>query len=603
MRAATTAIDEAPLEVSTRAPLGRVLGLARPARTRIALAVVLAAATAAAGIALLATSAWLISRAAQHPSVVALGVAVIGVRFFAISRGLCRYAERLVGHDTALRVLAELRVRVYERLEALAPGGLPAFRSGDLLARIVHDVDTLQDLLVRVLPAYGTVLVVGAATTVAVWFVLPSAGLVLAVSLLVGVTVVPGVTIRSARRRESRLATARGELSTELVDLLEGAPELVAFGAVDEQLERVAAADAELTRIAAATAVTGGTGAGVVTLLCGVAVWGTLLVGVPAVRAGQLPGPMLAVVALVPLAAFEMVLGLPPAAQALERVRESASRVFDVIDAAPVVTDPPCPTRLPEGPHHLRVRGARVRYGSSGPWALDGVDLDLAPGRRVGIVGPSGAGKSTLASLLLRFVPYEEGSATLNGVELTDLTGDDVRAVVGLAAQDTYVFDTTLRENLLLARRDATDDAVWGVLGRVRLREWAEGLPEGLDTAIGGRGAGMSGGQRQRLGIARALLARFPVVILDEPAEHLDTATGDALIRDLVEITWGRTTVMITHRLAGLDAMDEIVVLHAGRVVERGTHGELVAAEGPYAAQWVRERGFDADPAERGAIL
>ena len=581
------------------APLGRVLGLARNSRARLVLTVLLASASAAAGIALLATSAWLISRAAQHPSVVALGVAVIGVRFFAISRGLCRYAERLVGHDTALRVLAELRVNVYERLEALAPAGLPAFRSGDLLARIVHDVDTLQELMIRVLPSYGSVVVVGAATTGLVWYFLPSAGVVLAVGLLVGATVIPGWTTGFARRRARREAGAVGELSTQTVDLIDGAAELVAFGAVDDQLARVAAADVELRSIAAATAVGSGVGAGAVTLLGGVVVWATLLVGVPAVHAGRLPGPLLAVLVLVPLAAFEMVLGLPPAARSLERVRESGARVFEVVDTPPLVVDPRSPRRPGDGPHHVRLRGVRARYGPARPWALDGVDLDLPPGRRIAIVGPSGAGKSTLASVLLRFLPYT-GSVTLDGVELTELTGEAVRGIVGLAAQDAYVFDTTLRENLLLARRDASEAELWGVLERVQLRPWVEGLPAGLDTPVGGHGAGMSGGQSQRIGIARVLLAGFPVVILDEPGEHLDTATADALVGDLMDLTWGRTTVLVTHRLAGLDAVDEILVLDAGRVVERGTHTELVAAGGRYAAEWERERGFDR---ERGVVL
>jgi ABC-type multidrug transport system fused ATPase/permease subunit len=201
--------------------------------------------------------------------------------------------------------------------------------------------------------------------------------------------------------------------------------------------------------------------------------------------------------------------------------------------------------------------------------------------------------------VLLRFLPYD-GSVTLDGVDLTQLTGEAVRGVVGLAAQDTYVFDTTLRENLLLARRDASEAEVWDVLERVRLRPWAEGLPAGLDTPVGGHGNGMSGGQVQRLGIARTLLADFPVLILDEPGEHLDIDTADALVADLVDLTWGRTTVLITHRLTGLGAMDEILVLDAGRVVERGSHAELVGGGGPYAAQWERERSFEP---ERGVVL
>jgi thiol reductant ABC exporter CydC subunit len=578
-----------------RAPLGRTLELARPERRRLAATILLSAGTGAAGIALLATSAWLISRASQRPSVVALGLAVVGVRFFAVARGLCRYGDRLVGHDTALRALADLRVRIYERLESLAPAGLPAFRRGDLLARLVQDVDALQDLMIKVIPPFGSAFLVIVPTVALTWYFLPGAGAVLAAGLVLAATVVPWWTRRLAARRESRLAAARGRLSTGVLDLLEGAPDLIAFGAVDAQLARVSAADAELTRIVRATSRTGGVGAGLISLLTGLSVWVILLLGVPAVRSGRLAAVLLAVVALIPLAAFEMVAGLPAAGQSLEGVRQSAARLFDVIDAPPVVTDPASPVSPAPGPHHLVIRGLRARYGQRGPLVLDDVDLDLSPGRRVAIVGRSGAGKSTLAWVLLRFLPYVSGSVTLDGVELSDLAGDDVRRVVGLVSQDTYVFDTTIRENLVLARRDADDTTISRTLERARLATWVDELPDGIATEVGGRGVRMSGGQRQRLGIARGLIGDFPILIVDEPGEHLDTATADALTADLIALTRGRTTVIITHRLAGLAAMDEIVVLDRGRVIERGTHGQLVAAGGPYARQFARECDVDAN--------
>jgi thiol reductant ABC exporter CydC subunit len=525
--------------------------------------------------------------------VVALGLAIIGVRFFAVSRGLLRYCDRLVGHDSSLRFLAGLRVRVYQRLEVLAPAGLPAFRRGDLLARLVEDVDALQDLMLRVIPPFGIAWLAGLPTVALVWYLLPSAGLVLAVTFAVATTVVPLYSRYVARRHETRQAAVRGELATQAVDLVEGAAELVAFGAADTQLARVAAADTELTRIATSTARTGGAGTGLVTLLTGLAVWGILLAGVPAVHSGRLHGPLLAVIALIPMAAFELVVGLPAAAQSLERVGRAAARVFEVLDAPPAVEDPECPNGLPEPPYDIQIRGLRARYAASGPWALDGIDLDLPRGRRVGVVGPSGAGKSTLAAVLLRFLPYDAGSVNLNEIELAGLAGEDVRRVVGLAAQDTHLFNTTLRENLMMARRDASGADVELALEQARLLDWVEELPAGLDTEVGEHGARLSGGQRQRLGIARTLLAGFPVIILDEPGEHLDTATADALTSDLVDLTRGHTTVMITHRLAGLEAMDEILVLEAGRVAQRGTHAQLIATDGPYAELWQRECRFD----------
>ncbi len=573
------------------APVRPTFSLAHARVGRLTLATLLGVGAGVCAVGLLATSAWMISRASQHPSIAALGVAVVGVRFFALSRGLFRYGERLVGHDAAFRSLADVRVRVYERLERLAPAGLPAFRRGDLLTRLVRDVDQLQDLMIRVVPAFTVAALVGVAAVGMVALMLPAAGLVFAVASLLAMVAVPYLTHRLARRSEGRQAELRGELTLAIVDLVEGAPELVANGAVPAQLARVRAHDRALTGTAAAAARTAGVGTGVITLLTGLAVWGAAVVGIPAVAAGRLDGTLLAVIVLTPLALFELVLPLPGATQAFEQVRRSATRVLEVVDAPDPVLDAPSPRELPTGPHHLVLRGVSARYAPGRPLALDAVDLDLAPGRRVAIVGPSGAGKSTLARVLLRFLPYETGLATLDGVGLADLRGADVRRVIGLAEQDAHVFDTTLRENLLIGDRAATDAALHVALGRARLSSWIDELPLGLDTPVGEHGARLSGGQRQRLTLARAFLADFPVLVLDEPGEHLDTATGDALTADVVAATTGHTTILITHRLAGLAAMDEVLVLDGGRVVQRGRHAELVAVDGWYARQWQREQG------------
>jgi ABC-type multidrug transport system fused ATPase/permease subunit len=236
------------------------------------------------------------------------------------------------------------------------------------------------------------------------------------------------------------------------------------------------------------------------------------------------------------------------------------------------------------------VRALRYSYPGQTRRALDGVDLDLSPGRRVAVVGPSGAGKSTLAGVLLRFLPYAGGSVTLDGVELAELDGDEIRRAIGLVAQDAHVFDNTLEQNLRLARRGATAEELDDALAAARLLDWTRGLPAGLQTEVGERGARMSGGQRQRLAIARALLADFPVLVLDEPGEHLDTQTADAVVADLLTVTEGRTTLLITHRLTGLQDVDEVLVLDHGRALERGTHGELLTLGGRYAELWRRER-------------
>jgi thiol reductant ABC exporter CydC subunit len=571
------------------APLGRTLAVARPASRRVVFATLLGAGAIAADIGLLGTAAWLISKAAQHPNEAALAVAIVAVQFFGLSRGFLRYEERLVGHDAAFRLLADLRVRVYQRLERLAPSGLPSFRRGDLLARMVQDVDSLQDLVLRVVPPFGVALLVGVSTVVLLWWMLPAAALILAVSLVLAATVVPWLTGLLAQRREARFASVRGDLGAAMVDLTEGAAELIAFGAAGAHIRTIENQDAELTAIASASAGTAGIGLALTTLLAGLACWGCLMVGIPAVLSGRLGASELAVITLVPLAAFELVVGLPVATQALHRVRQAAARVFEVLDAPALVSDPDVAAPLPSPPYDLEVRSAWAGYPGTASPALRDVDLSLPPGRRVAVVGASGAGKSTLAALLVGFLPCRAGSITLSGVPTEQFSGDDLRTVVGLVSQDAYLFDTTVAENLRVGRRDATDDQLHDMLGRVGLAAWLDDLPGGLATEVGSHGARLSGGQRQRLAVARALLADFPVLVLDEPAEHLEPAAADALTADLLDLTDGRALVLITHRLTGLESVDEILVMERGRVVQRGTHDELLGQAGRYSDLWWEE--------------
>ncbi|MFZ1926152.1 MAG: thiol reductant ABC exporter subunit CydC, partial [Solirubrobacteraceae bacterium] len=404
--------------------------------------------------------------------------------------------------------------------------------------------------------------------------------------------------------------------------------------------QRTLVADAELTRIARASARTAGIGQGLTTLCSGFAMWGALLVGVSAVRAGQMDGVLLAGIALIPLVAFELVSGLPAATQTLQRVRRAAARVRELHETPPPVREPEHPQALPmrsptQEPvsrptpatadrqslngqsgdrrsytnpppavdthelqsHTLKARNLSCSYPGASRPALEQIELDLSPGRRVALVGPSGAGKSTLAAVLLRFLPYR-GSVTLDGVEIDALAGDDVRRVVGLVSQDVHIFDSTLEENLRLAKHDASEDELRDVLAQARLLDWVNSLPLGLATEVGERGERMSGGQRQRLALARALLADFPILILDEPGEHLDTAMADALVTDLLDVTRARTTLLITHRLVGLEQVDEILTIEQGKIAERGTHAQLTARGGRYAAS--RQREFPS-PGDRDA--
>ncbi|MFE4592405.1 thiol reductant ABC exporter subunit CydD [Streptomyces laurentii] len=590
----TGAMEETgPATPSARRVFGRVRAMAGGLKGRVALALLLGSLALGSAVGLMAVSGWLISRASEQPPVLYLMVAVTATRAFGIGRAVFRYAERLVSHDAVLRMLADLRVAVFRRLERIAPAGLRRTRRGDLLTRLVQDVDALQDYWLRWRLPAGAALVVGAGSVAFTGWLLPEAGAVLAAGLLLAGVAVPLVGAALARRAERRLAPARGALTTTVVDLLHGCAELTVAGALEGRVERAAAADRTLTAIASRQSAATALSAGLSALVCGLTVAGAALVGIPAVHDGRLDGVALAVVVLTPLAAFEAVTGLPLALQFRQRVRRSAERVLDVLDAPVPVPEPATPAAPPASPFPLELDGLTARYAGQDRPALDGFGLRLEAGRRVAVVGASGSGKTTLAQVLLRFLDTESGAYRLGGVPARDLDSDDVRRFVGLCAQDAHLFDSTLRENLRLARTGASDGELRDALRRARLLDWVDTLPDGLDTPVGEHGSRLSGGQRQRLALARALLADFPVLVLDEPAEHLDLATADALTEDLLRATEGRTTVLITHRLHGLDAVDEVVVLDRGRIAQRGPYAELTAADGPLRRMREQERASD----------
>ena len=493
-------------------------------------------------------------------------VPVAAVQAFGIGRATFRYAERLAGHDAALRLLATLRMSVYERLERLAPAGLSAFRSGDLISRLVADVDSLTDRWLRVRLPYAVAACAGAGAVALSAALLPAAAVVLAVSLVAVAVAAPLLAGFASRRAERQLAPRRGELAAATVDLIRGAGELAVFGGGDVALGAVRAANADVARCEARSAYARGGSAAVTALAAGAALWGALVLGVAGVRSGAMAGVTLAVLVLIPLAVHEVFGGLAPAAQQIPRLRSAAARVTEVMERPDPVAEPANPVPLPGPPYDIEVRGLVARWEAGGPDVLRGLDLSLPAGCRVAVTGPSGVGKTTLAMVLLRFLDPAAGRVTLGDTDITTLDGDQVRSVVGLCAQDAHIFDSSLRENLRLARPAASDVELTAALGRARLLDWAGSLPAGLETVVGEHGAQLSGGQRQRLALARVLLADFPVVILDEPSEHLDEPTADALTRDLLTATAGRTVLLITHRsVTGLD-LSQVIRLRDGRL-------------------------------------
>ena len=539
-----------------------LLVLARPERgerARLALSVVLAAVAAAAAIGLLATSGYLISRAAQRPPILMLMVAIVGVRAFGITRAAVRYAERLASHDLALRQLARLRLRFFRGLAPLVPGGLGA-RSGDLLSRFVADVDALEDVYLRVvIPGLVSLLVIVGATIVAA-AMLPAAGLELLASLALASVALPWLSAATVARAARRQAPARARLTSELVESIDGASELAIAGRAREHVRRLRRSDAALASIARGDALASAGAQAVGGVLAAAGVLALLLVAIPAVRSGALSGVLLAALVFLLLAAYDSVLALSPAARALRMCATAAGRLREIALACPAVVDALAPRSL-TGTGALRAEGVSFGYVPGEPLVLEQVELEVAPGEHVALMAPSGAGKSTLAELLVRFRDPQRGRVTLDGVDLRELAQRQVRDAVLLCGQDCHAFNTSIRENLLLARRGAGELELHAALAAVELDAWAEALPQGLDTLAGRDGELMSGGQRRRLALARALLADSRFLILDEPTAHLDAALAARLMHNVLRVCDDRGLLVITHDTTALEEFDRVLSL------------------------------------------
>lgn len=570
----------------------RLLELSIPFTWRILFSMLLGALTVAAGIGLLTTSAYLIARAALHPSIAELQVAIVGVRFFGITRGVFRYLERLQTHDTAFRLLARLRVWFYKHLEPLAPARLLTQRSGDLLSRIVADIETLQHFFLRVIVPPGVAIVMISAVT----FFMSRFDTLLSVQLLFFLLfaglAIPLLTNRMARPFGEREIELRSDLNAALVDGVQGNADILAFEQGPTHLDLVSNLTTDIAGTRERNAWIAGLSIGLVVLTTNLAVMATILQAVPLVQSGMLEGYLLAVVVIATIASFEAVAPLPDAFQHLGSSLTAARRLFEIVDAPPAVADPESPKPLPESTqiHALKLT---FRYADDLPPALREIDFDIAPGRILAVVGPSGSGKSSIAHLLLRFWDYSEGQILLGGTDLRSLKLEELRSLFSVVSQDTYLFHGSIRDNLLFAKPDAGDAEIFAALEQAQLLAFVHALPQSLDTPIGERGLMLSGGERQRLAITRALLRDAPIWIADEPTANLDPLTEREVIRSLKGLMRKRTSLLLTHRLIELEDVEEILVLQEGEIIERGDHNYLLKAQGLYYRMWSHQRQAD----------
>lgn len=566
--------------------LPRTLAFLRPYRRWVAGSVILGMVTILSSVALLVASAWIISRAAQRPSIAVLGLAVVSVRFFGIARGVFRYLERLVSHETTFRLLANLRVWFYQKLAPLAPARLVGFRSGDLLARAVNNIETLQEFYVRaVAPPLVALLV-----TVAMFLFMAAFDLRLAIVLTAFMAAASiGVTLlvqRLSRQHSQAAIMHRANLNANVVDTVQGMSDVVAFNSEQRQTRQLETEWRELSRygrhmgtIHALQTALGG-------FLVNLAAISVLIIAAP-----SQDGLLLAALVLGAIAAFEAVLPIPTAGAHLATQMSAAKSLYEVADAESTVAAPANPLPMPQS-NILRVDGLSFRYSAHDSLAIDDISFELPEGGTLAIVGPSGSGKSTLVNLLLRFWDYETGVISLGGIDTRKLAPEELRARIGVVTQNTYLFNTTIRENLLLARRSATEQELIQAARYAQIHDFISGLPDGYETRVGELGLNLSGGECQRLAIARAFLKNAPILILDEATANLDAVTERDIMQAVNTLMQGRTTLIITHRLIGLEAADEIVVLQQGKITERGSHASLMDRQGSYYQLYSAQRAY-----------
>ena len=567
--------------------LPRLLAFLKGSWGLVTLSVLIGACTIGSSVALMGTSAWLISTAALHPSVAALGVAVVGVRFFGITRGVFRYLERLVSHDVTFRLLSRLRIWFYEKLEPLAPARLMEYRAGDLLARIVGDVETLENFYVRVISPPLTAVLVGLFTAIFIASFHPQLALAFLMFFLGLGLVLPFLAQVISRRPAVDAITLRADLHTRLVDGIQGMADLLAYGRGEHRLAEIATNGLNYGNAQRRMARVTGLHSGLTTLLTNLGLWTILALSIPLVNAGTLDGPMLASLSLLTFAAFEAVMSLPLAAQMWNSAREAARRLFEVVDTEPAVKDDIRDSLVGPQASNIKFSNLSFSYPNQSTPAIQHVTFNLQPGRSIAIVGPSGAGKSTLANLLFRFWDYSSGDITFGGESIKRYAQDSVRERIGLVSQNTYFFNTSVRENLRFARRHVTQEEIESAAMDAQIHDFILGLPNGYDTMIGEQGVRLSGGERQRLAIARAIIKDAPILILDEPTANLDPLSEKQVLQTLFALMKRKTTLFITHRLVGMENMDEIIVMDHGRLVERGRHPNLIRENGLYHRLWM----------------
>lgn len=593
-------------EISSLSILNHLLGFIIPYTKWVALSVLLGFITIASGIGLMGTSAYIISAAALHPSIAELQVAIVGVRFFGVTRGLFRYLERLTTHSVTFRLLSRLRVWFYSALEPLVPARLMSFHSGDLLKRITSDIQSLENFYVRVIAPPLVALLIGLAVSFYLGGYSPKLGRAQLLFMFLGGVLLPLVIRFISRKPNRETLTLITSLHVSLIDGIQGLPDSIVFNQIHNQAARIHRISKQLAKTQKRIAHISGLQTAMVNVLANLSLWTVLVLAIPLVTSGEIAGVYLAVIILVALTSFEAITPLPVAAQYLEENIQAAKNLYEIVDTEPEVRDSASILAIPERftiefqnlsfRYPPSVLGTNTGTASKGQiqnsWVLKDISFRLLAGKRLAVVGPSGAGKTTLASLLLRFWEYHTGSILLNECELKSYAQDDVRSHISVVSQNTYLFNGTIYDNIRIAKPKATKADIETAAQQAQIHEFIRSLPEGYNTWIGEQGYLLSGGERQLIAIARALLRRTDFLILDEATANLDAISSRNVLKAIYSLMENRTTLMITHNLMHLADFEQILVMDKGRIVERGSYQELMNAGGLFRKMWELQNQF-----------
>jgi len=568
---------------SDQSTFKRLLSFFKPHWKEVLLSVFLGFLTIGSSVGLMGASAWLISMAALHPNIAVLQVAIVGVRFFGITRGVSRYFERLVSHNLTFKILTRLRIWFFRSLIPLTPARTLKYKAGDLLGRIVSDIKTLEDFYVRSLAPPLVAILIGLGTTI---FLMPyniQLALITGGMYLISMIGLPLISAKLAKEPGQKMVRIRADFSGLLINFIQGLPDLLAFGAVEKKYRELVEKDRGYQNAQLGLARISGINGFLSIFLSNLAMWTVLILAIPLVNSGELPGVMLAALALLVLSSYEAVNPLPLAMETFSSSMSAGRRLFEILEGEPDTIDrrPGQPFPLPI---HLEVQELSFSYPDDPQPVLDQVNFQINEGQKIALVGPSGAGKSTLTNLLLRFWSRYQGAIILgqNGLELDEVQQEVIRKNISVVSQSSYLFNDSVYNNLKLGKAGASRDEIIQAAQAARIHRKIESLPDGYETYISERGLNFSAGERQRIAIARAVLKDAPIFILDEPTANLDPITEKEVINTLFGVLKEKTVLLITHRLVNLDRVDHILVMDQGQIIERGTEAELLTQSGLY---------------------